>query len=162
MKTWLKSALAVTATCLVLGFSSNAFAWLQVCNSTSKTVVMNFLFHDSYCANEGRYGGEGWFYFSPNTCGYVNGFSQNGYYVYYHAASTDNTEVWTSGSYQFWMPYAAHSDYCIDYGDNGSGGVWLNHRELHITSDNYTIDLIDSGGCGSGCSLNGDICSCPQ
>ena len=140
--THLRRWFAVAVTCLILGSSSSAFAWLKVCNNTGQRLTVHFLFWDpTYCSNAGDFAGRGWYNIECNTCAYVNGLSQNGAWVYYHANSADNSLVWTSGSFRYWMPYAPHDHYCINNGPNGTSGLWLNHRELHITSENYTLNF---------------------
>ena len=149
---------SVLASCVsaaaVLGFSETASASLTVCNYSGEPVTFVNTYWDTNCTNQTCNGWrkDGWYNIANNTCQNVFSGSANNRYFYWYAQAYDTSPKWTSDTFRWQHTSAGHFqctgdpignyDYCANgtYFFNAAT-PYYNHRELHTTATNWTLNL---------------------
>jgi uncharacterized membrane protein len=132
---------------LTIAASSQAHAWLKVCNRTTKMVSYHHNVPDSSC--QSRCGGDhsryGWYNISPNACKTVYSGSAANQWFEWYAESVDGVWVWTSADRRWSMSNDATNGWCncIECSIGGGGSCYpnYNHRLLTSSTSDYTLNL---------------------
>lgn len=161
----IKLILAVIAVVTATWFPNDASAWFKFCNKTSKSVFVNLVMPTSQCAQASHWGGFGWWNIPSGQCQKATTEALGpGWPYYYYARTHDSASIWSGqGAWQFWMPGAAHTPWCLGW-PNGASGDVRSHREIVVDATNFIIDLRNSSSyCfDQGCFYSDDQCLCPH
>ncbi len=147
-----KCVLAVAAALgLVAVDASEANAWFQFTNSTSKSVLVVFQWHSpSGCAESGSWETAGWWQLAPGETKVVYGDdlqASSSSNFYYYAETDDQVTAW-SGPFQTCVP-ATSFNWCLHGCNSEPDTRVLGFREVDVGSaNNYTVEIV-SPACAS-------------
>lgn len=123
-------------TSIVLLFTTNTFAWLDICNySTENNISVAIAY-----AEGNTWVSEGWWNIDQGQCKTVIGGTLKNVYYYYYAYGSHGGE-W-SGNYSF---CTINNEFTLyNAGNACSNGQWQNFREINTKDyDDFTQKLTD-------------------